>query len=94
MRIFSLVKALILAVPAYFIWNYLAPIYWPQAPAQYLDVPYWHIAGVFALIQIVKMVIFPSHRFWRHRHFAHYGRFGCGRPFGRRGYWTQRYRHQ
>ena len=98
MRIFgSLVKALVLAVPFYFIWNYLAPIYLPQAPAQYLNIPFLHVAGIFAVVQILKLVIFPSRR-WKHRHymgpcgFNKFQKFGKG-CWGRRG-WTENYRHE
>jgi len=89
MKLFRLLGAIILAIPFYYLWNYLAPIYLPQLPEQYLNVPFWHVAGIFMLIKIVKMMIFPSHKYWRaHRcGFNKYGKFG-------RGFWTEKYRHQ
>ena len=99
MRIFgSLIKAIVLAIPFYFLWNYLAPIYLPQAPAQYLDIPFWHITGIFMVVHILKLVVFPS-RGWKGRHymgacgFNKFQKFGRGR-WGRRGFWTENYRHQ
>lgn len=89
MKIFKLIGAVIWAIPAYFLWNYLAPIYLPELPAQYLDVPFWHIAGIFALVKIITMLIFPRNyhhtrsckwgkfrKFKRFHHFAHHGRCG------------------
>ena len=107
MRVFRISGAIIWAIPFYFIWNYLAPIYAPQLPPQYLDIPFWHIAGVFALIAIVQAVLIPR-RLWRRRdHFGgschHRGGWGGGRDyyrFGkfakycRRGYWTEKYYHK
>lgn len=94
MRVFKLVSAMIWAIPVYFIWNYLAPIYLSEAPPLYLNIPYWHIACLFMLIQIVKMMILPSKRSMKHhglRH--HYGRYF---KYGHcdRGFWTEKYRHQ
>jgi hypothetical protein len=105
MKLFRLLGAILWAIPFYYLWNYLAPIYAPQLPAQYLDVPYWHIAGIFALITIVKIVLFRGHgrgRFGRHHLNHHYqngwrnGRqyFGRYTKFCKRGYWTEKYYHR
>lgn len=84
MRVFRLFGALIWAIPAFFLWNCLAPIYLPQLPAQYLVVPFWHVAGIFALLTILKMMILP------HRHARYYmcrfDKFRKFRAFGRDGY--------
>ena len=72
MRLFPLIGAVIWTIPVYFLWNYLAPVYLPQLPTQYLDVPFWHIAGIFALIKIVTMMIFPHHR---HTYMCGWGKF-------------------
>ncbi len=90
MKLFRLLGAVIWAIPFYYLWNYLAPIYLPQLPQPYLDVPFWHIAGIFMLIQIVKIMIFPSyrHRAMGHCSFKKYGKFG------KQGFWTEKYRHQ
>ncbi len=98
MKIFRLFSALFWAIPFYFIWNSLAPIYAPQLPPQYLDVPYWHIAGVFALIAILNIVIRPGHGGRRFK--KHYGwqdgphRFGKYAKYCQRGYWTEKYYHR
>jgi hypothetical protein len=76
----KLIFAVIWAIPAFYLWNFLAPIYLPQLPPQYLDVPFWHVAGIFALITIVKMMILP-HRY--HRYYA--CRFDKFRKFGKFG---------
>ena len=68
MRIF---KSVILAVPVYFLWNFLAPLYFAGLPEQYLNVPFWHIAGVFILINLIRRALFPG---WR----SHAFRFGHG----------------
>lgn len=72
MRIF---KSVLLAVPVYFLWNYLAPLYFAGLPEQYLNVPFWHIAGVFILINLVRRAIFPR---WSNRAFMFGHGFGHG----------------
>ncbi|MGZ3725665.1 MAG: hypothetical protein ACXWQQ_07685 [Pseudobdellovibrio sp.] len=81
MKIFG---ALFWAIPAYFLWNYLAPIYLPQIQEPYINLPYWHVAGVFVLLRIVSFIILPR-RFGRHEHWGHrFNHFAC-RGFGRFG---------
>lgn len=48
-----------LAVPAWFLWNWLVPIYVPTMPALYLNLPFWHIVGIFWLVSILKAVFLP-----------------------------------
>ena len=87
MRPFRLIGAVIWAIPAFFLWNYLAPIYLPQLPAQYLDVPFWHVAGMFVLVKIVSMMIF-GHRF------GHFSKFKKFRHFAKRcGGMSETYYH-
>lgn len=80
MRLFRLIGPVVWAIPVYFLWNYLAPIYLSQLPAQYLDIPFWHIAGAFVLWKIVLMMIFPHHF---HRPFYKYGKFSKFKKFQR-----------
>lgn len=49
-----------LAVPFYFVWNGLAPIYLPMLPERYLDLPFWHIVGIFIVVPILKLVFVPT----------------------------------
>lgn len=98
MKIFRLLSAIVWAIPAYFLWNYLAPIYGAQLPAQYLDIPYWHIAGAFVLITILKIVIFPHRRHHFSRQHMSW-KFGPGyfnryAKYCKRGYWTEKYYHR
>jgi hypothetical protein len=74
MRIWSLLSAVFWALPAYYLWNYLAPIYLPQLPAQYLELPFWNVAAAFVLLKIVGIVIFAHPR--KHRHFHKLKKFG------------------
>lgn len=52
--------AIILAIPFYFIWNALAPVYFYWLPEVYKEIPFWHCVGILVLIAIVRLVLFPS----------------------------------
>lgn len=58
----TLIKNIFLAIPFYFLWNFLAPIYLFDLPQAYKDVPFWHIVGIFLLISILRLAIFPKGR--------------------------------
>lgn len=49
-----------LSIPFYFLWNGLAPTYFYWLPKVYLDVPFWHCVGLFMLMPMVKMLVFPK----------------------------------
>jgi len=49
-----------LSIPFYFLWNGLAPTYFYWLPAAYLDVPFWNCVGLFMLMPMVKMLVYPS----------------------------------
>lgn len=51
---------LFVAVPFYFLWNWLAPIYAYQLPAVYLDLPFWHVFGLLWLISSLRSLLMPS----------------------------------
>lgn len=55
-------EALFLAIPFYFLWNFLQPIYWPQVPAPYAQLPFWHCVALFLLVWVVRSMIFPFRR--------------------------------
>lgn len=52
--------AFLCAIPLYFLWNWLAPIYFYFLPDVYLSIPFWHIWGILWLFPIVKSVLFPA----------------------------------
>lgn len=93
MKLFRLLSAIVWAVPFYFLWNHLAPIYAPELPEQYLNLPFWHVAGVFALIQIVMIVLSPRRGHF-HGGWGCHGRWGKYARFGQRRFFTERYYHR
>lgn len=48
-----------LAVPLYFLWNWLAPIYFYWLPPIYQHLDFWTIVGLIALLTILKAVLLP-----------------------------------
>lgn len=75
MRFWEVMSTTFLAIPFYFLWNFLAPIYLTNLPAVYLAIPFWHCAAIFLLIGVIRAAIFPRRRFGWHHH-AFYGRCG------------------
>ncbi|HXL72376.1 MAG TPA: hypothetical protein VN963_02015 [bacterium] len=65
---------LFLSIPFYFLWNYLIPIYAYQLPSVYRHISFWHCAGLFALVAVIRMLLFPPRWFWRGNY-----KNGCGR---------------
>lgn len=55
-----IINNIFLAIPFYFIWNSLAPIYLEHLLPEYKDVPFWHIVGVFTLFSIIRLALFPK----------------------------------
>lgn len=47
------------AIPVYFLWNTLAPIYFYWLPQVYLDLPFWHVVGLLWLIATLKGLLLP-----------------------------------
>ena len=39
---------------AYFLWNYMAPVYLTFLPVQYLHLPWWHCVCLLWLMQIIN----------------------------------------
>jgi ABC-type dipeptide/oligopeptide/nickel transport system permease subunit len=72
-----------LAIPFFFLWNFLAPIYGTNLPLQYQHIPFWHCVGIFVLLGVVKSALFSvGHRFWHGRHHHHhYAQKSYFRPF-------------
>jgi hypothetical protein len=48
------------SVPFYFLWNWLAPIYFYWLPDVYHSLPFWHCVGLFMLMPMVKALAFPK----------------------------------
>lgn len=48
-----------ISIPFYFIWNWLAPTYFAFLPKVYLDVPFWDCVGMFMLMPMVKILVYP-----------------------------------
>ncbi len=56
----SLLFAMSLAVPFYFIWNSLAPTYFYFVPEVYQHLPFWDTVGLFIVIPILKFMLVPK----------------------------------
>lgn len=56
----TLILAVFLSIPFYYIWNELAPIYFYWLPDIYKQLPFWHCMGLLVLISILRLVAFPS----------------------------------
>lgn len=50
------------AIPVWFLWNWLAPIYFYWLPSVYLDLPFRHVFGLLWLISSLKGLLLPSIR--------------------------------
>lgn len=50
------VLCIFMAIPMYFLWNWLAPIYIYWLPPVYLDLPFWHVVGLIWLITMLKQL--------------------------------------
>ena len=48
-----------LAVPLYYLWNYLAPTYMYWLPPVYINVPFMDIVWLLMLIGMLKMILLP-----------------------------------
>lgn len=48
------------AIPIFFLWNWLAPIYCYWLPEVYLNLPFWHVFGLLWLISSLKGLLLPS----------------------------------
>ena len=53
---------LCVAVPVFFLWNWLAPIYAYWLPPVYLNIPFWDVFGLIWLITSLKQLVLPNVR--------------------------------
>lgn len=51
--------AIFLSIPFWWIWNKLAPIYCYWLPTVYQKLPFWHCVGLFVLLTILRVLIYP-----------------------------------
>lgn len=56
------VICLFVAIPVYFLWNWLAPTYFYWLPPVYLDLPFWHVFGLLWLVSSLRGLLLPSIR--------------------------------
>lgn len=48
------------AIPLFFLWNSLAPVYFYWLPKVYLDLPFWHIVGLLWLLSSLRSLVLPT----------------------------------
>lgn len=48
------------AIPMFFLWNWLAPIYFYWLPPVYLSLPFWHVVGLLWLLAMLKQLFMPA----------------------------------
>lgn len=58
--IIAAVICLFVSIPVYFLWNWLAPIYFYWPPAVYLVLPFWHVFGLLWLLTSLKGILLPT----------------------------------
>jgi len=56
----SAVMAVFIAIPLFFLWGWLGPVYFSFVPAVYLNMGFWDIAGMLVLIGFIKLIVFPA----------------------------------
>ena len=52
--------AVFMAIPFYFLWNFIAPIYLTFLPQIWLSLPFWNCVWLFLLISIIKSILFSG----------------------------------
>jgi len=58
--IIAAVICFFIAIPVFFLWNWLAPLYLYFLPKVYLSIPFWHVFGLLWLISSLRGLLFPS----------------------------------
>lgn len=51
----------IACLPIWWLWNWLAPVYFYFLPKVYLNLPFWHVFGLAALFTLLKSYIWVRH---------------------------------
>jgi hypothetical protein len=55
----SILWAILLGIPFYFLWNRLAPVYAPSLPELYKHLPFWDAVGLCTLAAVVRAIALP-----------------------------------
>ncbi len=53
-------KNIFLAIPFYFLWNWLAPLYFTSLPLAAQQIPFIHCIGLLLLLAIVRSAVMPT----------------------------------
>jgi len=56
----NIVLMISLAIPFYFMWGHVAPIYFYWIPEVYQEIPFWDCEWLFTVISILKAVLVPK----------------------------------
>ena len=54
---FQIVFAIMTAIPFYYAWNAIAPVYLNFLPTIWLKIPYWHLVGILLSATYVGEII-------------------------------------
>jgi hypothetical protein len=57
-------KNVFLAIPFYFLWNWLAPLYFTGLPVAFQDIPFFHCVGLLLLVAIIRIALLPTQPFF------------------------------
>lgn len=60
LQLARLLVYIVAAIPLFYVWNELAPIYFYALPKVYLSLPYWHIVGFLWLLGVLSRAIVPK----------------------------------
>ena len=57
--IIGFVLMFFLAIPFYWLWNAVAPVYFYWLPQVYLHLPFWDCVWLMMLLTILKLILLP-----------------------------------
>lgn len=49
-----------LATLFWLLWNWLAPVYFYWLPSPYQAIPWWHCVGLFWLMPLMRLLVWPG----------------------------------
>lgn len=58
--IIAAILCLFVAIPIYFLWNWLCPVYFYWLPDIYKELPFWHVFGLLWLLMSLRNILLPS----------------------------------
>jgi len=59
--ILGFIFSLFIAIPFYFVWNSMAPIYFYWLPDVYHEIPFWDCVFLFMLTSMVRVLVLGSY---------------------------------